>query len=52
MLRDAGMRVTLAATHRGPLGPIAAARRDFLIERNLLCGDDQEDLVVLRATRT
>lgn len=42
LLREGGLRVTEVARHEGPLGPIAAARRDVL-------GTDRETLVVLRA---
>lgn len=43
MLESRGLRVEEAGRHTGALGPIAAARRDYL-------GVDEETLVVLRAT--
>lgn len=48
-LRASGVEVTLAASHRGPPGPIAAARADELRARGLLPPDGTEELVVLRA---
>lgn len=49
MLTRRGMPHAIVRRHRGPLGPIAAARRELLRERGLLGPGDAEELVVLRA---
>ncbi len=48
-LRGCGLDVTLAASHRGPPGPIATGRTAELAARGLLAADGLEELVVLRA---
>jgi release factor glutamine methyltransferase len=46
----AGLEATVAARHRGPLGPLLASRVELLEERGLLPeGSRQEDLVVISA---
>jgi release factor glutamine methyltransferase len=47
-LEARGLEVTLAARHRGPLGPITSARAGYLAARGVLDGDEEE-LVVLGA---
>lgn len=53
LLGEHGLQVEEVGRHEGPLGPIAAAREDFLRENACLTGDGEavEALVVLRAQR-
>ncbi|MCW3038740.1 MAG: putative methyltransferase [Solirubrobacterales bacterium] len=49
---DGGLRVTEQIEHRGALGPIADARRDYLVECGALARDeDHEVMVVITAER-
>lgn len=52
ILEHGGLTVRTLASHRGPLGPILAARADALERRGLLApGQRDEELVVLSAER-
>ncbi len=51
-LRAGGLSPTVVARERGGLGPRLAARADWLRRRALLLDGDQEDILVVRATRT
>jgi release factor glutamine methyltransferase len=53
MLADHGLSVTRRVDHRGPLGPIAAARRDHLMSCGALtAGACEEVLAVVTARRS
>ncbi|MBT2273559.1 HemK2/MTQ2 family protein methyltransferase [Rhodococcus qingshengii] len=53
MLEECGLEVTVAARSFVPFGPVMRARRQILEERGLIVvGQDTEELVVLRATKT
>jgi release factor glutamine methyltransferase len=48
-LREAGLEADLAASRRGPLGPVVTGRAALLEERGLLApGQREEELVILR----
>lgn len=44
-----GLRTSVVARHRGPLGPRLAARADWLRAQGLLLPGDQEDVIIVRA---
>jgi release factor glutamine methyltransferase len=46
-LAAAGLRVTARVEHRGPLGPIAAARREHLVRYGVLAPDAEHELLVV-----
>jgi len=49
-LRAAGLEASVAARHRGPLGPLLRARAPLLEARGVLApGEREEDVVVVRA---
>lgn len=49
-LKAAGLELTDRVEHRGPLGPIAAARRGHLIRRGVMApGDEHETMLVIGA---
>jgi release factor glutamine methyltransferase len=50
-LAGQGFDVTVAARHRGPLGPLGRARARMLRDRGLLEEEDAEEIVILRALR-
>jgi release factor glutamine methyltransferase len=51
-MTGAGLEASVAARHRGPLGPLIRAQADELERRGLLApGQREEDVVVLRGAR-
>lgn len=50
-LEAQGLQTRVAFRHRGPLGPRLQARVDWLRAEGMLLPGDQEDVIVLRATR-
>jgi release factor glutamine methyltransferase len=51
-LASCGLEARVAARERGPLGPIASARREMLVARGLLGpGEKEEELLVIHAAR-
>jgi release factor glutamine methyltransferase len=51
-LEVAGLRVAPVVEHRGPLGPLAAARRDHLVRSGLLAhGQEEETMAVITGQR-
>ena len=51
-LRDAGLEADVAASHRGPLGPVVRSRAAVLEARGLLApGQHDEEVVVIRGRR-
>lgn len=48
-LRAQGLQTSVVVRHRGPLGPLLAARQDWLSDRGLLAEDGQEEMLVIRA---
>jgi release factor glutamine methyltransferase len=50
-MRVAGLDASVAVRHRGPLGPLLAARASLLERRGLLApGEREEDVLVIRGT--
>lgn len=49
-LRAGGLEPSVVDRRRGPLGPLLAARKDWLRERGLLLEGDEEELLIVRAT--
>ena len=47
-----GLSAGVVLRHRGPLGPLLQARADWLRAEGLLLPGDQEDMIVVRATRS
>jgi len=51
-LNSRGLRTRVVFRHRGPLGPRLASRADFLREHGLLLPNDEEELIIVRATKS
>jgi release factor glutamine methyltransferase len=50
-LRAGGLMAFVAARHRGALGPRLSARSEWLRQRGLLLPGDEEDILIVRASR-
>lgn len=51
-LRDGGLSPSVVFRHRGPLGPQLGARVDWLRSQGLLLEGDEEEILVVRASRS
>jgi release factor glutamine methyltransferase len=49
-LRDGGLSPSVVFRHRGPLGPHLSARVDWLRARGVLLENDEEEILVVRAS--